>query len=104
MKPEFENISLIKNEENHRFEIAFENHKAFIDYKERPGKISLIHTEVESELEGKGAATAVIEKTLEYLEQNNYKLVPLCPLVFAYIKRHPEWKRIVDENFKGFEN
>lgn len=103
MKPEFENIPLIKNEEKHRFEITFESHKAFIDYKERPGKISLIHTEVEPELEGKGAATAVIEKTLEYIEQNNYKLVPLCPLVFAYIKRHPEWKRIVDENFKGFQ-
>lgn len=103
MKPEFENIPLVKNEEKHRFEITFENHKAFIDYKERPEKISLIHTEVEPELEGKGAATAVIEKTLAYIEQNNYKLVPLCPLVFAYIKRHPEWKRIVDENFKGFE-
>ncbi|MEW5675454.1 GNAT family N-acetyltransferase [Flavobacterium enshiense] len=103
MKPEFENIPLIKNEENHRFEITFEGHKAFIDYKERPGKITLIHTEVEPELEGKGAATAVIEKTLDYIEQNNFKLVPLCPLVFAYIKRHPEWKRIVDENFKGFE-
>lgn len=103
MKPEFENIPLYKNEENHRFEIIFEGHKAFIDYKERPGKITLIHTEVEPELEGKGAATTVIEKTLEYIEQHNYKLVPLCPLVFAYIKRHSEWKRIVDENFKGFE-
>lgn len=103
MKPEFENIPLHKNEETHRFEIHVESHKAFIDYKERPGKITLIHTEAEPELEGKGAATAVIEKTLEYLEQHNYKLVPLCPLVFAYIKRHPDWKRIVDENFKGFE-
>ena len=103
MKPEFENIPLVKNEENHRFEITFEAHKAFIDYKERPGKITLIHTEVEPELEGKGAATAVIEKALAYIEDNNYKLIPLCPLVFAYLKRHPEWKRIVDENFKGFD-
>ncbi|MCG2611659.1 N-acetyltransferase [Flavobacterium sp. SM15] len=103
MKPEFENIPLNKNEETHRFEIIVDGYKAFIDYKERPGKITLIHTEVEPELEGKGAATAVIEKTLDYIEQNNYKLVPLCPLVFAYIKRHPEWKRIVDPDFKGFE-
>lgn len=103
MKPEFEKIPLDKNENNHRFEISFEGHKAFIDYKERPGKITLIHTEVEPELEGKEAATAVIEKTLDYIEQNKFKLIPLCPLVFAYIKRHPEWKRIVDENFKGFE-
>lgn len=103
MKPEFENIPLVKNEETHRFEIIVEVHKAFIDYKEHPGKITLIHTEVEPALEGKGAATAVIEKTLAYIEENGYKLIPLCPLVFAYIKRYPLWKRIVDENFKGFE-
>jgi uncharacterized protein len=103
MKPEFENIPLLKNEKEHQFEITIENHKALIVYKQRPGVITLIHTGVEPELEGKGAATAVIEKTLDYLEQHNYKLIPLCPLVFAYIKRHPEWKRIVDESFKGFE-
>ncbi len=103
MKLEFEQIPLDKNTKDHRFEISFEGHKAFIDYKERTGKITLIHTEVEPELEGKGAATAVIEKTLEYIEQNNYKLIPLCPLVFAYIKRHPEWKRIVDDAFNGFQ-
>lgn len=103
MKPEFENIPLVKNEEEQQFEITVEGHKAFIVYKEQPHVISLIHTEVEPELEGKGAATAVIEKTLAYIEDNNYKLIPLCPLVFAYIKRHPEWKRIVDESFHGFK-
>ena len=103
MKPEFESIALIKKTENHRFEITFESHKAFIDYTEWPHHIALIHTEVEPELEGKGAATALIEKTLHYLEVNHYKLTPICPLAFAYIKKHPEWKRIVHENFKGFD-
>lgn len=103
MKPEYSEIPLIKNEENHRFEITVDRHKAFIVYKERSNLITLIHTETESELEGKGAGTAVIEKTLAYIEENHYKMIPLCPFVFAYIKRHPEWKRIIDENFKGFE-
>ena len=103
MKPEYIEIPLLKNEKDHQFEITIEGYKAFIVYKEHPGIITLIHTEVEPELEGKGAATAVIEKTLEYIEANKYTLVPLCPLVFAYIKRHPEWKRIVDSSFKGFE-
>ncbi|MFC7772754.1 GNAT family N-acetyltransferase [Flavobacterium sp. GCM10027622] len=104
MKPEFEPIPLIKNETKHQFEISIDEHKALIAYKETEGVIALIHTEVEPELEGKGAATAVIEKTLDYIKKDQYKLVPLCPLVFAYIKRHPEWKEIVDPNFKGFEN
>jgi len=103
MKPEFENIPLVKNVAEQQFEITVEGHKGFIVYKEQSNVISLIHTEVEPELEGKGAATAVIEKTLAYIEDNNYKLIPLCPLVFAYIKRHPEWKRIVDDSFHGFK-
>lgn len=103
MKSEYLEVSLVKNEEKHQFEIIVDTHKAFIVYKERDKIITLVHTEVEPELEGKGAATAVIEKTLAYIEDNNYRLIPHCPLVFAYIKRHPEWKRIVDENFKGFD-
>ncbi len=103
MKPEYENIPLVKNEGNHRFEIEVDGHKAFIEYKETTHQISLIHTEVEPELEGKGAATAVIEKTLDYVEKSEKKLLPYCPLVFNYIKRHPEWRRIVDEHFKGLD-
>ena len=102
MKPEYIDIPLIKSDT--QFEITIDGHKAFIVYRDQPGVITLIHTETEPELEGKGAATAVIEKTLEYIEENNDTLIPLCPLVFAYIKRHPEWKRIVDPSFKGFES
>lgn len=103
MKPEYAEIPLIKNEEKKRFEITVEGHTAFIDYKEREGKITLTHTESPLELEGKGAATALVEKTLEFIEKNHYTLVPLCPFVFAYIKRHPDWKRIVDPDFKQME-
>jgi len=51
-------------------------------------------------LAGCGVATALIEKTLAYIEENKYTLVPLCPLVFAYIKRHPEWVRVVRDDYK----
>lgn len=58
-------------------------------------KIYLIHTEVPVELEGKGVASAIVEKTFNYIEQNNLKLVPLCVYVVSYLKRHPEWSRIL---------
>lgn len=57
----------------------------------------------EPELAGKGAASAVVEKTLHYIEASGKTLLPFCPYVFAYIKRHPEWKRIVDKHFKGYD-
>ncbi len=100
MKPEFENIPLVKTPQ--RFEIEVNGHYAFIDYKEMSSKIALIHTEAEPELAGTGAAAAVVEKTLHYIEDQGKKLLPFCPFVFAYIKKHPEWKRIVDEKFQGY--
>lgn len=96
MKAEYIALPLVKNEAIHHFELTVEGHTAFIYYKESGSKIWLIHTEAPAELEGKGVATALIEKTLAYIEENKYSLVPLCPLVVAYLKRHPEWKRIVD--------
>lgn len=104
MKPEFIEIQLVKNEEKKRFELEVDQFIAFIDYKESDGKISLTHTEAPKELEGRGVANAVVEKTLDYIEQNNFTLVPLCPFVFAYIKRHPEWNKIIDPDFKKMEN
>ncbi|QAR31255.1 N-acetyltransferase [Ornithobacterium rhinotracheale] len=101
MKPEFEPLALIKNDDAHRFELHIEGAQAFIDFEENPTQIALVHTEVEPALEGKGAATAVIEKTLQYIEASQKTLLPYCPLVFAYIKKHPEWLRIVDEHFKS---
>jgi len=103
MKTEYIDIPLVKNEDKKRFEIEIDGHYAFIDYKEPGNVIALVHTETEPELKGKGAASAVVEKTLQYLDDNDMKLLPFCPFVFAYIKKHPEWKRIVSTKFKGYD-
>ncbi len=103
MKTDYKDIPLIKNEEKKRFEIEIDGHYAFIDYKEPGNDIALIHTETDPALKGKGAAGAVVEKTLHYLDENNILLHPFCPYVFAYIKRHPEWKRIVSPKFNGYD-
>lgn len=96
MKEEFKPLTLVKDEAKHRFEIEVEDQQAFIDYKEHHNKIFLLHTEVAEELAGRGVATAIIEKTLHYIEDKGYKLIALCPMVVAHIRRHPEWKRILD--------
>lgn len=103
MRPEFENIPLHKNEVKKRFEINVDGSYAFINYGELGSQIALVHTEVEPALEGKGAASAVVEKTLKYIEDEGKTLLPFCPYVFAYIKKHPEWKRVVDKRFKAYD-
>lgn len=102
MNEEYVTLPLVKNADDSRFELKVGDYTAFIDYKEHEWKIWLIHTESPAELQGKGAATALIEKTLAYIEDNGYKLIPLCPLVAAYLKRHPEWERILDDSARPF--
>lgn len=104
MKQEFESIELIKNDKDGQFELTFNGYKAFIVFKETPQKISLIHTESPEELKGTGAAAALVEKTLLFIEKSQKTLMPYCPFVFAYIKKHPEWKRIVDPTFPSYDS
>jgi len=96
MKEEYEPLILHKNETARQFEMLVEGHKAIIAYKEDHFTITLLHTEVPPELEGRGVATAIIEKTLNYIEKNHLRLIPLCPMIVAYIKRHPQWKMVLD--------
>ena len=98
MNAEYLDLPLLKNTDLNQFELKIDGQTVIIAFKERSKKIWLIHTEVPEALQGKGAATAIIEKTLQYIEDNGYKLIPLCVLVAAYLKRHPEWKRILDES------
>ena len=100
MKDEYVRLELVKNEKESQFEMVVDGHTAIIVYKEYPGKMALIHTEVPPVLEGKGVATAIIEKALNYIEHTKLKLIPICPVVVAYVKRHAEWKRIVDDGVK----
>ncbi|UUC46683.1 GNAT family N-acetyltransferase [Flavobacterium cerinum] len=90
-----DHLKLVNNEEKSRFELEVESYIAFIDYKIKDKKIYLIHTEVPAELGGKGIGNAIVLKTLHYIKDNGYSLVPLCPFVAAYIKRHTEWNTLV---------
>jgi predicted GNAT family acetyltransferase len=90
----YEDIPLINNEARHNFELTVEGVRSFVDYKLRGDKVYLIHTEVPEEMEGKGIASALVEKTFTYLEQHNLKIIPLCAYILIYLKRHPEWNRL----------
>ena len=91
----YDDVKLINNTEAHNFELFVDEQLSFIDYKMRDNKVYLIHTEVPAELQGKGVAEALVTKAFEYAEQHQLKVVPLCSYVQAFLKRHPEWNKIV---------
>lgn len=91
----YQDLEITNNEAIHQFQLTVDGHVAFIDYIHKNDKYYLVHTGVPAELEGKGVASALVEKALAYLEQHNAKIVPMCTYVQMFLKRHPEWNRIV---------
>lgn len=86
---------LINNETSHQYEFNIDGFIAKIEYIRTGNKIYLTHTEVPGELEGQGIASDLIKKVLADIQQKELKVVPLCPFIDKYIKRHPEWDFIV---------
>lgn len=95
MNTEIKDIPLQDNKELQQFEMNINGYIALIAYEQQGDVLALTHTEVPEELEGKGVGSVLVEKTLHYIESKKQQIIPLCPFVQSYIKRHPEWERIV---------
>lgn len=91
-------VVLIDNKDKKRFEININGKIAFLKYILLSNKIILTHTEVPKELQGKKIGSVLVQKTLENIEERKLILIPICPFTAAFIKRNPEWKRIVDKS------
>ncbi len=87
--------TLIDNAAKKQYEFHVEGQVTRIEYIKAQDKIYLTHTEVPRELEGKGIATELVKQVLEDIKVKELTLVPMCPFVAMYIKRHPEWKTLV---------
>ena len=91
-----EDYELIDNEERRQYEFHVDKYIPRIEYiKSLNGEIHLTHTEVPSALSGRGIGSMLVKKTLEDIDKQQLRVVPLCPFVAAYIHKHPEWKRIL---------
>lgn len=94
------NYTLVNNEAAKQYEFDVDGKIAKIEYIRTTDKIFLTHTEVPTTLEGKGIGSALVKAVLEDVKERDLTLVPLCPFVAAYIKRHPEWKTLVLKGVK----
>jgi len=67
----------------------------YITYGERDGQVILFHTEVDQTIEGRGLGSTLVRGALDDIRERGLELVPLCPFVRAYLKRHPEYDDLV---------
>ncbi len=92
-----ENLKVTHDEANQQFEIALDDKKALIQYKKQgDDTLNLFHTEVPKEFEGKGVGSRLVKQTLDQIKAEGKKIVPSCPFVAIYVKRHPEYQTMVE--------
>jgi len=75
-----------------RFEMEVDGYIAYIRYLAFEGGLDVLSTQVPSELEGKGIASALTKHLFEYARANRLKVIPSCSFTVAYFRRHPEYK------------
>jgi predicted GNAT family acetyltransferase len=61
-----------------------------LDYRLAPGVMTIVHTEVDPALEGKGVAGALVRAALEHARASGLKVEPVCDYASSYMQRHPE--------------
>ena len=87
---------LTDNERLKQYEFHIGEYVPKIEYiKTAGGIIYLTHTEVPVQLEGRGIGARLVAAVLADIERQGLQLVPMCSFVSSYIRRNPEWNRIV---------
>lgn len=93
------NLEITNNTQANRYETRVENELAVLEYHASSNVMILNHTEVPQHLEGRGVGSVLIKFVLDDARANQFSVVPMCPFVAAYIKRHKEYRDLVPERF-----
>ena len=78
------------NKAEHEFELVVDGHRAVAAYQLEDDTIVFTHTIVPKAIEGRGVASRLIRGALDQVRDRGLKVIPQCPFVAAYIKRHPD--------------
>ena len=90
-------IDVIDAPEAGRYEARVDGRlAAFAEYRLRPGRIVFIHTETDPAFQGMGVAGELVRHALDDARRRSLRVLPLCPYVAGWIRRHPDYADLVD--------
>lgn len=83
------------NTELSRFEMDVSGQTAFIDYWQHGNVITMTHAEVPASLQGRGIGSTLVKGTLDLVRSRRQIVVPRCPFIAIYIRRHPDYQSLL---------
>jgi len=86
------------DDEDLRFYAELDGEEAELTYTYTEDTVlDMDHTFVPPSKRGKGIADQLVKAGLDFAKSQDYKIIPSCPVVEAYVQRHPEYKDLVKE-------
>lgn len=93
-----ERYIMTDNKSQSRYEYEVDGSFPHIEYKiSAQDVIYLTHTRIPGPLQNKGIGSALVLDALKDIESRGMRLVPLCGFVAGYVKKYPEWKKLLAE-------
>jgi predicted GNAT family acetyltransferase len=68
----------------------------YAEYRDRGGRRIFVHTVVDDAFAGRGVGTRLAAGALDDARARGLRIVPRCPFIRAFIKRHPEYGHAVE--------
>jgi uncharacterized protein len=89
-------VTVTRNEAESRYEVTVDGeHVGLIAFRAENGVVTMLHTEVADDHEGEGIGSGLVEAALDDVRARGEKVVPTCPFVAAFIRRHTGYQDLV---------
>jgi predicted GNAT family acetyltransferase len=96
--PEFAATPVVERvDAKHRYEILVDGERAGLTaYRDRGEQRVFYHTEVDDAFAGRGLAAQLVQQALTDVRESGKRIVPVCPYVAKFLKKHEEFADITD--------
>jgi len=93
-------VEVVDNKAEQRYEAEVNGELAVVEYQLHGDRITFRHTEVPSDLEGHGLAAKLAQTVLDDARARHLEVVPICPYIVSYIKRHQDYLDLVAPEYR----
>ncbi len=83
-------MQLSRNSDKSQFEAVKDGQTAVAQYEMDGAQMTVTHIIVPSAIEGQGVGSALCKFAIQTARDEQLTIVPQCPFMAAYFKRHPE--------------
>lgn len=93
---------VVRNDDGSQYELRVGDALAgVITFRTRPGRLVLVHTEVDERFENRGLGGRLVSGALDDVRSQGLRVTPLCSFAASYIEEHPEYADLVGEGPSG---